>query len=92
MQVLIATFAAPSQASQAVSLLLERFRIDPKAWSLGTVAAQGEPYHGHRLLAAWIDDQHVVAAGSLVQRIGGALHEPPVTAAMQPPVGLVSRD
>lgn len=82
---MIATFAVLTDATAAAFLLRDRLRLSFEACSMATVAAPGEAYDGHRLVAAWVADDCLVDARALVIGMGGMLHEPPATPALQPP-------
>ncbi len=81
MRVVIATFPDDAGAEAFRRSLREDFAIPGRAVSVATAVAWGEPYHDHRLVAAWVPRGLMDRVRSRATRHGAKLHEPPSTVA-----------
>jgi hypothetical protein len=69
----IGTFGRPEDGEAFAEAIRQLARIVRSA----TVGANGESYHGHLLVVAWVRDEDEQAARRMVAESGGLLHEPP---------------
>ena len=77
MRPIIATFAKPERAVAFSSWLEHHLGVAVRA---GTVSAYGEVYDGHRLVVAWVADEHELDARDMARDAGAVLHDAPVSA------------
>ena len=83
MLVVIATFKRPGRAAAFRRALRDDFGVADEAIGEARAGAYGEPYDGHRLVAAWVPHQLGEDVRACAKHHEGVLHEPP--AYVRPP-------
>jgi hypothetical protein len=74
-RVIVASFPTEASATDYREALRTGFQVDGRAVAAATVAAYGEPYHGHSLVAAWVRREIEPDVCQLAERYGGLLHD-----------------
>jgi hypothetical protein len=76
---MVATLPVRADAGRLALELRRTFALGPSAVRTATIAAFGEPYDGHALIAAWIPDEDEDEARELLDAAGATVHEEPWT-------------
>jgi hypothetical protein len=72
---IVATFPRESDADDYRKALRDAHAIGDVATSTATIAARGEPWHGHQVVASWVRREIESDVRALAQTHGGVVHD-----------------